>query len=355
MQPIGPRPYPTPHLFTTTADVPIALAERANQVDHLVVQAGAELLFPTVPEGLALISVGGYGRRQLFPYSDVDLLLLCQNEDIPRTHKPEISAFLQRLWDSGLRVSQSVRTPDECLEVHDHNTELNISLLDQRFLAGDRPLFAALSKNFPRFVQSNRDALMRNLVRLTRERHAKYADTFYHLEPNVKETPGGLRDYQFIRWMEQLREADANRLTAPQPPDELRQAFRFLTRLRSSLHTLAGRDQNVLTFDAQDALADNGEGRDVASWMREYYRHARTGQPRGHAVAGGLGRAVRAPVRPVRGLALAAFQRRFRSASRAGSFSRSAPTGFRPRVGAAPLRIRGAPRHPPVRRSRPPD
>jgi [protein-PII] uridylyltransferase len=276
MQPAGEQSYCTPPAFTGAADASISLAERAARVDRVVVEAAAGLLFPAVPEGLALLSAGGYGRRQLFPFSDVDLLLLCRGEDIPRNHKPAIAAFLQKLWDSGLHVSQSVRTPAECLEVHDNNAELNISLLDQRFLAGDRPLFAALSKGFPRFIQSNRDALMRNLVRLTRERHTKYANTFYHLEPNVKETPGGFRDYQFVRWMEQLRETDASRLAAPQPPDELQQAFRFLTRLRSFLHTLAGRDQNVLTFDAQDALADNGEGRDVASWMREYYREART-------------------------------------------------------------------------------
>ncbi len=267
--------HPAPHPLAATFDVLIALAERANLVDRLVEQAAAELLFPTVPEGLALAAVGGYGRRQLFPFSDIDLLLLSQTEDLARDHKPEISAFLQKLWDAGLRVSQSVRTPDECLAVHEQNTELNISLLDQRFLAGDRPLFAAFSKKFPRFVQSNRDPLMRNLVRVTRERHTKYADTFYHLEPNVKETPGGLRDLQFIRWMEQLREADANRLTAPELPGDLRQAFRFLARLRSALHTQAGRDQNQLTFDSQDALVDSGEGKDVAAWMREYYRHAR--------------------------------------------------------------------------------
>jgi len=271
----GPHLDPATPPFTAPSDVLISLAERANYVDRLMAEAAGDLLFPTIPDGLALVAVGGYGRRQLFPFSDVDLLLLCQNEEIPRVHKPEIAAFLQRLWDAGLRVSQSVRTPEECLAVHDQNTELNISLLDQRFLGGDRPLFANLSKKFPRFVQSNRDALMRNLVRLTRERHTKYADTFYHLEPNVKETPGGLRDLQFVRWMEQLRDADANRLTSPDAPVELRQAFRFLARLRFALHTQSGRDQNLLTFDAQDALADNGEGKDVAAWMREYYRQAR--------------------------------------------------------------------------------
>src|ERR1035438_3312084 len=153
MQSVGPSSYPTPPCISATSDTLISLAGRANRVDHLVEQAGGELLFPTIPEGLALVSVGGYGRRQLFPFSDIDLLLLCRNEELPRDRKPEISAFLQKLWDSGLRVSQSVRTPEECLAVHDQNAELNISLLDQRFLAGDRPLFAALSKKFPRFVQ----------------------------------------------------------------------------------------------------------------------------------------------------------------------------------------------------------
>jgi [protein-PII] uridylyltransferase len=276
MQPSGLHPHPAQSSSSTPADVLVSIAERAGQVDRAVAQAADELLFPTVPDGLALVAVGGYGRRQLFPFSDVDLLILCQNDALPRRHRPEISALLQKLWDSGLRVSQSVRTPEECLAVHEQNAELNISLLDQRFLAGDRPLFAALSKQFPRFVQSNRDALMRNLVRLTRERHTKYAGTFYHLEPNVKETPGGLRDFQFIRWMEQLRDADANRVTAPDAPAELRQAFRFLAGLRYALHQQAGRDQNQLTFDAQDALADNGAGKEVDHWMREYYRQART-------------------------------------------------------------------------------
>ena len=91
------------------------------------------------PGGLAVLAAGGYGRRQLFPYSDVDLLLLCRNEERAAREQAAISAFLQKLWDSGLRVSQSVRTPEECLEVHDQNTELNISLLDQRFLAGTAP------------------------------------------------------------------------------------------------------------------------------------------------------------------------------------------------------------------------
>ncbi|MGA3015707.1 MAG: hypothetical protein ABSF62_01215 [Bryobacteraceae bacterium] len=252
-------------------DALISLAERAGRVDHAVTEAAEGLLFPAIPAGLALVAVGGYGRRQLFPYSDVDLLLLSAGDRVGAEQQQAISEFLQRLWDAGMRVSQQVRTPEECLEVHDRNAELNISLLDQRFLAGDRALYAGLGQRFPRFVESHRDELTRNLARLTRERHAKYAGTFYHLEPNVKETPGGLRDYQFFHWMEQLREADGVRVAQPEAPAELQQAFRFLARLRWFLHQQAGRDNNRLTFEAQDAMGES----DAAAWMREYYRQAR--------------------------------------------------------------------------------
>ena len=252
-------------------DALISLAERAGRVDHAVTEAAEALLFGVIPAGLALAAVGGYGRRQLFPYSDVDLLLLCAAQHVGTPQQQAISGFLQRLWDAGLRVSQQVRTPEECLEVHDRNAELNISLLDQRFLAGDRALYAGFGQKFPRFVQSHRDELMRHLARLTRERHAKYAGTFYHLEPNVKETPGGLRDYQFVHWMEQLRDADGVRVAQHEPPADLLQAFRFMARVRWFLHQQAGRDNNLLTFEAQDTMG----GDDPAAWMREYYRHAR--------------------------------------------------------------------------------
>ena len=145
-------------------------------------------------------------------------------------------------------MSHSVRTPDECVEVHDSNTELNISLLDQRFLSGDRVLYAGLADRLPRFIHANRDALVRNLASLTRDRHTKYTGTFYHLGPNVKDTPGGLRDYQLVCWLGQLRDGAAD------PSPELREAYHFLARLRCYLHIQTGRDNNLLTFDARDAF-----------------------------------------------------------------------------------------------------
>ena len=251
--------------FLATGDALTALAERSGHVDRLVLDAAARFL----PPAAAVLAVGGYGRRQLFPYSDIDVLLLFGSERAVADSKEPVSAFLQHLWDSGLRMSQSVRTPAECTEVHNGNTELNVSLLDQRFLTGDRGLYAAVADKLPRFIHGNRDALVRNLAQLTRERHAKYASTIYHLEPNVKETPGGLRDYQLVCWLQQLREGAAD------PAPELREAFRFLARLRCFLHCQSRRDNNQLGFDAQDAIAEHWHGKDTAQWMRDYYRHAR--------------------------------------------------------------------------------
>ncbi|PWU03312.1 MAG: [protein-PII] uridylyltransferase [Terriglobia bacterium] len=269
-------PAPIQQAFLATGDSVTALAERTMQVDRLVNDSASSLLFPAAPAGIAVLAVGGYGRRQLFPYSDVDVLLLFESERLAMSSKESISAFLQRLWDSGMRVSHSVRTPAECTEVHDRNIELNVSLLDQRFLAGDRALYAKLVEKLPRFITANRDALIRNLAQLTRERHTKFANTFYHLEPNVKETPGGLRDYQLICWLTQMRETEATRLGVADPPPELQQAFRFLARLRCYLHCQSGRDNNVLSFEAQDTAAEQWQMGDAAVWMRQYYRHART-------------------------------------------------------------------------------
>ena len=270
-RPYSAHPDPIQQAFLATGDALIALAERTALVDRVVAEAVADLLMPAVPAGAAVLAVGGYGRRQLFPYSDIDLLLLFESQRLAMAQREAISAFVQRLWDSGLRLSSSVRTPAECTEIHDHNIELNVGLLDQRYLAGDRALYAGLEERLPRFVQAARDPLSRNLAQLARARHSKHGDTFYHLEPNVKETPGALRDYQLIGWFEQL-----NGKGRPEFAPELQQAYGFLARLRCYLHCQAGRDNNLLSFDAQDAIAEQWKESDAARWMREYFRHSRS-------------------------------------------------------------------------------
>jgi len=256
--------------FQQTGDGGRVLAARTAYVDETVCAAAADLL-ATLPAGFSLLAVGGYGRRQLFPFSDVDLLLLFDSDRTPEMAREKIAAFLQRLWDSGMRVSHSVRTPAECAELHDKNIELNVSLLDQRFLIGDRSLYARLLERLPRFIHSQRDSLVRNLSRLTRERHEKFNSTFYHLEPNIKETPGGFRDLQLIAWLDQIRKATPQRAALAESIPELDEAWRFLTHLRCHLHFQFGRDANQFTFEAQESVA----GADGAATMRTYFRHAR--------------------------------------------------------------------------------
>ncbi len=229
---------------------------------------------PAAGDELALVAVGGFGRRELFPHSDVDLLLLTARPNLDERRSSGFANFLKTLWDSGLRVSQSVHTPPDCFELRDDNVEFAISVLDQRFLAGGRELHARLEAGLPRFAHSNRDALMRRLVKMARARHAKHGGSIHQLEPNIKEGPGGLRDWHLIGWLDRLRRSQPDRLPAAEPPASLLPARDFLFALRSWLHIAAGRDMNVLTFDLADEIAETA-GTEASEWMRRYYAHAR--------------------------------------------------------------------------------
>lgn len=234
---------------------PSPVSDRAAQVDALVKNAFSQTQPP-----VTVAAVGGYGRRHLFPFSDVDLLLLCKQPP-PGESRDQIAEFLRILWDSGLRVSQSAHSPAECCEIHDGNLELTISLLDRRYLAGDEAPYAELERLFPKFLNAERGTIVHHLALMTRGRHARHGSTIYHLEPNVKEHPGGLRDLHVIHWLRKLRSLDI------EPLDE---ATDFLFDLRTRLHEYFGRDNNVLTFEAQEWLSP-----EPAAWMRQYYRNAR--------------------------------------------------------------------------------
>lgn len=223
------------------------LASRTAFVDELI-----QTLWPGVP-GVTVLAVGGYGRAELFPFSDIDLLFLTARKDL----KEPLAPFLRDLWDAGLWVSQSVHSLEECLHVDDRNVELSISLLDRRFLLGDREPFDKL-----RDPQRNRLAPV--LAKITRKRHAEHASTIYHLEPNIKDAPGGLRDLQVFRWLSKLEGGPVPAVSKD-----------LLFRLRTMLHEFAKRDQNVLRYDMQErAAADLGYA-DAAALMRAYYREAR--------------------------------------------------------------------------------
>jgi [protein-PII] uridylyltransferase len=239
------------------------LEARTTEIENRVRGVYLDTIRQQFPLGVALAATGGFGRAELFPHSDVDVLLIVESENqIPPVHGA-MGAFLQNLWDAGLRPSHAVQTVSYCVAEHDGNTELTISLLDRRMLAGDPKMFEWLQERFAAFLAKRGASIAERLMRLTQARHAKFQNTMYHLEPNIKDAPGGLRDLQTVRWLNGLhRRGD---------PDDLSAAFDFLAAVRIRLHELSSRDQNVLSFDAQEALSDK-----PAALMRDYYRHART-------------------------------------------------------------------------------
>jgi len=240
-------------------------------IDKLAMEAYGATLAGAFPKGLAMLAVGGFGRRELFPYSDIDIMILIESETLAGGIKDSLSGFVRLLWDAGLRLSHSVHTVNECLEVHEQNIELNISLLDRRFLVGDHDVFAKLESRFPAFLSKQGSKLGKHLCELTRARHTKFQDTLFHLEPDVKETPGGLRDLHFINWLARLRPEQRSDTT-------LESAAAFLSSLRCFLHYQAGRDRNILNFEAQESITEQAftQVKTPPLWMREYFRNART-------------------------------------------------------------------------------
>src|SRR5712691_8334678 len=236
------------------------------------------------PQGLCVLALGGYGRRMLFPYSDLDILFLLGNEKVEQESRPLISEFSRTLWDLGFRVSSAGRTLEECRRIEEDNAEFHLALLDRRFLAGDAALFEKLdTKVLPASEKQARPFLLAQIHRLTRERLTRYGNTIFHLEPNMKESPGGLRDYQAAVWLRQIGGQKKEPLSSSAAEEELASgAVDFLGAIRCFLHYSNARNDNTLTYELQAAAAERSLGvvdglpRNAAEWMRLYFRHART-------------------------------------------------------------------------------
>ena len=167
-------PDPIKSRFLSDGNAAMAVSARSAMVDDLVCHAYQSSLAVAMPKGVAVLAVGGFGRSELFPQSDVDVLLLVEKDIEGNAVREALSAFLRSLWDSGLRLSQSVRTIAECCELDQKNVELSVSLLDQRFLTGDQAHYAQLSARLPKFFRSQRNRLISSLCEMTRARHAKF-------------------------------------------------------------------------------------------------------------------------------------------------------------------------------------
>ena len=295
---------------------------RSSAMDDLIGALwGAEIAnSPRLAEGVSILATGGYGRAQLFPYSDADLLFLLDSKTQETEIKEAIRRLNQQMWDLGIRVSPATRRLSECERFDPENAEFALALLDHRYLAGD----AALSRRFesetiPRMLQKDAKAIRASLLELAQSRHAKYGQTLFHLEPNVKECPGGLRDVHVCDWLEKLNGATIAGDGRPESPEagaaravedlEFREAAEFLTVVRCFLHYQHERDDNTLDWHMQDRAAEmsiglplSGRTVDPAYWMRVYFRQARSVERRVSQRMSEIP-AVRSPFR-VRGLRL---------------------------------------------------
>ena len=279
--------------FKQSGDGVAAVRERAALMDAIALRLYSALVTDQVqgPPGLCLAALGGFGRKTLFPGSDVDLLFLLEDSRAEQQYKHAIAHICREMWDLRLRVSPTTRSLAECGRLYRDNLEFNMAQLDCRYLAGDEQLFARLHDQVvPQLAARERDPLVQNLAELTRDRHAKYGQTIFHLEPNVKEGPGGLRDYNVAWWlalitaMEKLRAwPPAEQVLAQEFRDDCRQAFDFLCAVRCFLHYRHGRDDNTLSYELQAEAAAEGIGAgrseqgamEAADWMRLYFRNAR--------------------------------------------------------------------------------
>ncbi len=214
---------------------------------------------------VALVAVGGYGRGELFPHSDVDVLVLLPDGAQPDTDaelKNRIEGFIGACWDLGLEIGSSVRTVAECVEQASHDVTVQTALLECRLIAGRRPRFVALSQRLADLMDPKAFFVAKTLE--MRQRHQKFENTPYALEPNCKESPGGLRDLQAVLWVAKAAglgrswdELARRGLATPLEARQIKANEALLSLIRARLHLLAHRREDRLVFDLQTAVADS--------------------------------------------------------------------------------------------------
>jgi [protein-PII] uridylyltransferase len=225
--------------------------------DALALEAYRAAIEPSLPQGVAMLASGAYGRGDTFPYSELDVLLLLDSARQAGDANALVPDFARRLWNAGLRVNFAVRTVDECIASVEAAADATLGLLARRFLAGDRAVFEKLESRLAPALESSRQKMAARLSEIAQARHTRFQNTPNHAEPDVKDAPGGLED---LRLWEQLALLNPDR--AERTP-ELEHAAAAVARARCFLHYQTGGDHNVLTFEAQEALAKQGFARAV--------------------------------------------------------------------------------------------
>ncbi len=238
------------------------------------------------PKQMALVAVGGYGRGELFPYSDVDVLILLSERPNAEL-RVKLENLVQIFWDIGLDIGHSIRTVDECMVEAAADITVKTSLLEARLLTGSRNLFHELQERYN--ADMNPQHFFQAKLLELQQRHVKYEDTPYSLEPNCKESPGGLRDLQVILWVAKAAKlgnswkelADRGLITSAEA-HQLRRNERAFKDIRIRLHIHAGRREDRLIFDVQTSIAETfgfktTESRRASEYlMQRYYWAAKS-------------------------------------------------------------------------------
>jgi len=277
--------------FEATGDGSAVMREQCFLIDQMI-RALFDLVTgdiyplpnPTSGERLAIIAVGGYGRGELAPYSDIDLLFLLPYKRTPHTEQV-VEYLLYLLWDLGLKIGQATRSVEECLRLAKSDLTIRTGLLEARYLCGEQALFGDLKKRFDTDILRGTAAQFVEGKLAERDaRHQRVGDSRYQLEPNVKESKGGLRDLHTLFWIAKYiyRTNNVGRLVelGVLSADESRRfdhAQSFLWTVRCHLHYLAGRAEERLTFDLQAEIgrrmgyADQERSRGVERFMKDYF------------------------------------------------------------------------------------
>jgi len=265
--------------------------QRSSLVDSIVRRLWAQIAASLAePAPIVVAAVGDLGRQTLFPYSEIEILVLAETLEVAQRFGAATQQLMHGMSEVGLRCTATPVGVSDFIQSDSDRAEAILSLLDFRFLSGDEEQFRNLrSRIFPEIMVREAHALVEHLAEVTRTSHRKFANTIFHLEPNVRDAPGGFQDYVTARWLAVLSamekngswpEPDSLFLPASQPAMDA--ALAFFASVRTFLHFRNKRDFNLLTWDAQDDAASQGIGLPPSSgsysateWMRVYFSHAR--------------------------------------------------------------------------------
>jgi [protein-PII] uridylyltransferase len=272
--------------YQNGCDVNLIVYGRASLTDQLI-EIIYSYQFKNLDQEIALIAVGGYGRGELHPKSDIDLMILLKEEENQNT-KELLEQFLMLLWDIGLEIGHSVRTIEECVDESTRDITVATNIMEARLLAGDKELFSEMKeKTGPEHIWDSKSFFQAKLDEQI-QRNGKFNDTAYNLEPNLKVSRGGLRDIQMIGWVAKrhfnahsLHDLVKENFLLEDELKTLLEGQHLLWRIRCSLHYLAGRREDRLLFDYQRDLAaefgfkdkaENSRNEAIEQFMQQYYR-----------------------------------------------------------------------------------